>query len=306
MHLFYSRRRLRGFTLIELLVVIAIIAILIALLLPAVQQAREAARRSTCKNNLKQLGLAIHNYHDTHRCFPMSTRNVGNNWGRNNGASWIVMVLPFMDQGPLYERFNFDRGMAEDNANYQLLQTPLPSLLCPSDPTTAVRDDLADWWAWPDCNRGCRSAGRSRGGPAAVTCYMGFQGDWFDTNPPDGIFERSPSVKIAMRDVTDGTTNVLMCGERSPSYSPWCAWGTGNGAWIVTRYAINQAKRTYPNLDNTEVGGIKYGAISMHTGGVQVMLADGSVHFLNENMNLTIYKQLGHMSDGKPAGGYTF
>lgn len=304
MHFSRFRPRSRGFTLIELLVVIAIIAILIALLLPAVQQAREAARRSSCKNNLKQLGLAIHNYHDSHLCFPMSTKNVG--YARSNGASWILMSLPYMDQGPLYSKFNFNVGVAEDNNNYQLVQTPIPSLLCPSDPTPAVRTDLARWWTWPDCDTSCRATGVGKGGPAAVTCYMGFQGQGFDTNPPNGIFERSPSVKMAIRDVTDGTTNVLMCGERSPSYSPWCSWSTGNGVWIVTDYPINQAKRTYPNLDSSEVGGIKYGAISMHTGGIQVILADGSVHFMSENINFTVYKQLGHPSDGAPTGGYTF
>lgn len=297
----HSFRR-HGFTLIELLVVIAIIAILIALLLPAVQQAREAARRSQCKNNLKQLGLAIHNYHDTHNAFPMSARNIPG----TNGFSWISMSLPFFDQAPLYNQLNFNYTLLDtmNSNNRTLIETPMPTLLCPSDPTQAVRSDLARWWAWPGEPSPTQPA--SQGGPAAVTCYMGFQGDWFDTHPPDGIFERSPAQKVRMRDIIDGTSNVLMCGERSPSYSPWAAWAAGNGVWICTRYRINQIRETVPVPDPTEAGGVKYGAISMHTGGIQVLMADGSVHFLSENMDFDTYQQLGHMSDGMPIGGNSF
>ncbi len=284
----------KGFTLIELLVVIAIIAILIALLLPAVQQAREAARRSTCKNNLKQLGLAIQNYHDTHRTFPMNTRNVTG----TNGFSWIAQSLPYLDQTPLYKKLNFNQKLTSA-VNRPVIQTPIPTLLCPTDPTTAVRSDLANWWAWP-AEPTPGTVGR---GPAGVTCYMGYQGDWFDTNPPDGVFERSPSIALRMRDVTDGTSNTVIIGERSPSYSPWCAWAAGNGAWIVDRYRINQIRETQPVPNAAEVGGVKYGAISMHAGGIQVGLADGSVHFLNENMNHNIYRQLDRHNDGLPLGG---
>ncbi|MBW3542411.1 MAG: DUF1559 domain-containing protein [Planctomycetes bacterium] len=295
----------RGFTLIELLVVIAIIAILIALLLPAVQQAREAARRASCKNNLKQLGLAIHNYHEIYSMFPMSAPRPSGPapsvpHPRNNGFSWMAMILPQIDQTPLYQKLNFNGGLWENTTNRQLVQTPIPSLLCPSDPTQAVRSDLARWWAWPDCTL---CGGR---GPAGVTCYMGFQGDWFDTPVPDGLFERAPSRPVRIRDVIDGMTNVLALGERSPSYSPWCAWAAGNGTWIVSRYTINQARRVWPVPDAREIGGIKYGAISMHVGGIQVLLADGSAHFLSENINHTIYKQLVHHADGQPAGGYSF
>lgn len=297
------RPRIRGFTLIELLVVIAIIAILIALLLPAVQQAREAARRTQCKNNLKQIGLAVHNYHDVNNTFPMNARATQ---PVTNGFSWIAMSLPYFDQAPLYNQIDFNLKTTDTTgspSNRALIETPLPMLLCPSDPTQAVRSDLAAWWSWPAAPS--PTGGRNSGGPAGVTCYMGYQGDWFDTNPPDGVFERSPAVAVRFRDVIDGMSNTLIVGERSPSYSPWCSWATGNGVWIVDRYPINQIRRTAPVPNNTEAGGVKYGAISMHIGGMQGLFADGSVHFLSENMDFTVYRQLDRHRDGQPVGGFT-
>ena len=135
-------RKLRGFTLIELLVVIAIIAILIALLLPAVQQAREAARRSTCRNNLKQIGLAMHNYADIHKCFPsgcMSTTGNANPPGGPQMWGWGVMILPQVDQAPLFERLLVNKQtfyqLLNNTALRSLIQQELPVYRCPSDTT---------------------------------------------------------------------------------------------------------------------------------------------------------------------------
>ncbi len=139
---FRSPLRCRGFTLIELLVVIAIIAILIALLLPAVQRAREAARRTQCKNNLKQLGLAIHNYHDTHRCFPPN--GVGN---IQNSNTWSAQafILPFLEGSTLYNKIDFNVGYAHNNntgvtpGSLHVKAMRIPVLLCPSDPNDRQR-----------------------------------------------------------------------------------------------------------------------------------------------------------------------
>jgi prepilin-type N-terminal cleavage/methylation domain-containing protein len=292
-----------GFTLIELLVVIAIIAILIALLLPAVQQAREAARRTQCRNNLKQFGLAIHNYHDTHSTFPMNCPSITG--VRVNGFSFLAQTLPYIDQGPLYNRLNFNLPTVDtaNSQNRELVKTPIPGFLCPSDPTQGVRTDLAASWAYPNAPSPAQAS--NAGGPAGVTCYKGFMGVGFDTNPPNGMFERQPRVPVRMRDIIDGTSNVIAMIEHTPSYAPWCAWAASNGAWAAsTDYGrINQIKLTFPVPNNTETGGLKYAVVSMHVGGAFALFADGSVHFLSENMDSTTYKEIGCHNDGLPVGG---
>ncbi len=304
----FRRKRDSGFTLVELLVVIAIIGILVALLLPAVQSAREAARRMSCNNNLKQLALSVHNYHDTYKVFPTSANHRDPRPQLpTNGFSWIAKVLPFLEQQPLHDTLDFNRSLKDGtptdiNTNWGRIQAVIPTLLCPSDPTQAVRNNLARWWAWPAEPSPTQPV--SQGGPAGITTYMGYQGWWFDTCPPDGVFERSPCQGVKFRDMLDGTSNVMMLGERSPSWSPWCSWAAGNGAWIVTRYPINQARKTWPTPNPAEQGGIKYGAISLHPGGVEAAMGDGSVHFLAETMDFNTYVQLGHMADALPTGGF--
>ena len=135
-----SLQPVRAFTLIELLVVIAIIAILIALLLPAVQQAREAARRSQCKNNLKQLATAIHTYHEMAKMFPSNINSTGwSGQGNVGGFSWISNSLPYMDQGPLYKTLNCNQSAATAGKNLTAFQTVIPGLLCPSNVQPGLR-----------------------------------------------------------------------------------------------------------------------------------------------------------------------
>ena len=297
-----SQRIPRGFTLVELLVVIAIIGILIALLLPAVQAAREAARRLECTNNLKQLGLATHTYHDTHKCLPMNI--VSDENPQSSGFSWITMALPFFEQGTLYDQFDFNVSLIDSasSKNRDMINTPIATLLCPSDPTPRVRDDLSTWWCWPVCAPGSHGQG-----PAAVTCYMGFQGEDFTLppDPPDGLFERTPTTPIRFRDILDGTSNVLAIGERSPSYSSWCAWAGVNGVWICTEFGINEIRGLYPVPPGQlrYVDGPAYGAVRLHPGGINATFADGSVHFLADTMNVEVYRQMSRHRDGLPVGG---
>jgi prepilin-type N-terminal cleavage/methylation domain-containing protein len=214
------RRGKRGFTLIELLVVIAIIAVLVALLLPAVQQAREAARRSTCKNNVKQIVLALHNYHDTASCFP-----IGNNYntagcqpaGGKRGAPWTVAILPQLEEGPLYNTLNFNNpfpsyswfngggGAFGDNGgpNDLAWQRPMPKMQCPSDPFSLPTTNHTDYF-------GVQGGGNPPAGQNFFPCNggSGGSGRMFFNN---GILFLNSSVRLG--DVTDGTTNTFLLGE---------------------------------------------------------------------------------------------
>ncbi|MCA9046851.1 MAG: DUF1559 domain-containing protein, partial [Planctomycetaceae bacterium] len=198
--------RHRGFTLIELLVVIAIIAVLIALLLPAVQQAREAARRSQCKNNLKQIGLALHNYHDTFTVFPPGyiTRNINNTamatMESGPGFAWGTMILPYIDQAPLYNHFDFNED-ATDHHNAEHGSEFLPVFACPSDPQPnkfTVTDGGGTTYEL---------------GSANYVGIFGYGSVTMNAGQPqgDGLFYRNS--RKGMRDVTDGTSNTIMVGE---------------------------------------------------------------------------------------------
>ncbi|OYW21329.1 MAG: hypothetical protein B7Z55_05895, partial [Planctomycetales bacterium 12-60-4] len=188
------RSRRHGFTLIELLVVIAIIAILIALLLPAVQQAREAARRTQCKNKLKQFGLALHNYHDTHNCLPGQSiadiYNAGTNEGWN-GWSGVAMLLPFMDQAPLYNSLDLEQYWDRGTANQRGTRVPIAAFTCPSDPMASKKP---------------------QGSSSPITyCFSaGPASTWHINNPP-GPFSRWSSTRF--RDFTDGTSTTIMMSE---------------------------------------------------------------------------------------------
>ena len=187
----------RGFTLIELLVVIAIIAVLVALLLPAVQQAREAARRTQCKNNLKQIGLALHNYHDVLLCFPPEAIHTFQPQGPSPSArnfTWITMILPYVDQAPLYQSINFNAPLwGQMVGGKEVRAKMLPGFNCPSDVG----------WGDPSRTRGF-----------AWTDYAGAAGWDFWDRPDDqhgGIFTAMTAVQL--RDVSDGTSNTIMVGE---------------------------------------------------------------------------------------------
>ena len=192
-----SSQRTRGFTLIELLVVIAIIAVLIALLLPAVQQARESARRTQCKNNLKQFGLALHNYHDVHGTFPGGVVSTANEVGVSPTSSWVgwsgvSMLLPFIDQAPLYSTLDFNTYWDTGAANQLGTRVVVPGFTCPSDPVGGKRPQAS-------------------AGPISYCLSAGPAADW-DVRPvPPGVFSLWSSVR--MRDFVDGTSNTIAMSE---------------------------------------------------------------------------------------------
>lgn len=311
-----------GFTLVELLVVIAIIGILVGLLLPAVQAAREAARRMQCSNNLKQIGLALHNYHDGHRSFP----KVWYYWnGNSNGADrqpagffsgfgWRVMILPFMEQGNLYNQFDFSQPIHSTNSpagavpNLTLVQTPVQTYLCPSDPTGARTKPGNQylWSNWCFPHGGC-----PQNVSVAVTTYKGLTGAGYDqvfaqVPYPAAMFDRRRGAGMKFSSMSDGTTNTIAVTESSPEFNAWTGWAT----WHVAAHAQqgpNHARRFYgstvrPANQHGWTAGLT--ASSFHVGGVNTVMGDGSVHFLSENINLLTYQQLVDPDDGFPVGGF--
>jgi len=292
------RRRLRGFTLIELLVVIAIIAVLIALLLPAVQQAREAARRTQCKNNMKQFGIALHNYHDTFQMFPIGGFRQGTNIG--TGMSWHVGVLPYVDQAPLYNQFNFNVIQYNHASNLPLSMNTPPGFFCPSGQLNRS-------------NNGSEQVGSQFASSVHYYGVMGPKG----TNPVSGAaysvdtsagghgdFSRAGlmgrHVSRRMADVIDGTSNSLALGEISwvtaNCYRAWIrgADSTAIGSAKNVNFGINVQAYTASNFNDVSFG-------SQHVGGCHFLNADGSVVFLSQNMDLTVYKSLASINGGETA-----
>ena len=338
------RSRWRGFTLIELLVVIAIIAVLIALLLPAVQQAREAARRTQCKNNLKQLGLALHNYHDVHGAFPMECY-----WGYKAGGAmlpyhhtWLSGLLPYFEQTALYNSIDFTLP-AWDVPNNQPrphLTTQLPSLRCPTD-------------------SGLEPVTQTQG--VAITNYAAAHGfDWWSRGPLDrqggnliwsgGIF--TPQLSSDIGDIRDGTSNTVMLGEVTTvarKNGPQHTSGTGTrrvgsgeavfraafvgGSFTAAMHAGGSEALSsgsfvglpFVNPDGTNIGGwwkagphllapyfqSSYGpnnewpgADSEHTGGIQVAMGDGSVRFISETINWTLWNGINTKANGEVTGDF--
>ena len=304
-----------AFTLIELLVVIAIIAILIALLLPAVQQAREAARRTQCKNNLKQFGLGLHNYLDVHGRFPPGQQfrgtwdgtadNAGAAGDGGTGFAWGSQVLPFMDQAPLYNQFDFKVPIANTSIpasvnNSKLAATALPFIRCPSDTAPAT-----------DVQGGAGLVGSIR--PVAVSSYKGSagsyqgnQGGWpFNVQERrNGLFYRDSA--IALREITDGTSNTLAVGEVCWAQAQngrfygavdfqtgYALDGTGNNPQSQRFMATTQDAMNLPVLTTPPPNGNAAerndAFSSQHVGGAQFVLCDGSVRFISENIQHTTH-----------------
>jgi len=326
----------RGFTLIELLVVIAIIAILIALLLPAVQQAREAARRTQCKNNLKQLGIALHNYHDTFNCFPPAHVRTDSAWPTVGtvtgwrGFSVHAMLLPYIEQAPLYASMNFNTHF-DAAPNTAARRTKLAAFLCPSDTPYPGSADRGN-------NNYPGSMGPSRG---QYVTPLGIRNGAFNFD-----------VITRMGDFRDGTSNTIAFGEHlvgdnnNTSYRPGdvvrgiafgtlpatkptaaeldaygvaCNAGTANHHSHGGReWAIGMPAQTlfntaappnwkYPTCQSCSGCGWMdsqgmFPARSRHTGGVQVTLADGAVRFVSENVDLTTWQNAGSINGEEVLG----
>jgi prepilin-type N-terminal cleavage/methylation domain-containing protein len=304
-------RRRPGFTLVELLVVIAIIGVLVALLLPAVQSAREAARRMSCSNNLKQLSLALHNYEDTHKAFPPAGID-------SNHMSWVVMLLPYFEQKALYDQFNFNRGGWNALNRITLVQgVRIKAILCPD--LLVKSDSYSLHVGNPDESNvsalhyygvlgpsGPTSAGSTDqylvqgvGNAGFGFCAMqgAFgQGIW---NGKDVIPTSNP-----LRTFTDGTSNTLLLGELAwPKFPHWRPWTRG---WYSdARGTLLLAGKNVKNPINSKLfdpwNDDTFG--SLHPGGCMFSRADASIHFLRQNIDMPTYRALASRDGGEPIAG---
>ena len=306
-------RRRRAFTLIELLVVIAIIAILIALLLPAVQQAREAARRTQCKNHLKQWGLALHNYHDVAKQFPPSCINPGATRsgafvpsGQIRNFTGYLMLLPYIDQAPLYQRidFNVATGRADwrnrGGGGYQsvLDGKSVPIQYCPSDPEfdrvhNYGRQNMYTARQYTRVNYGFVHENYE---------YSGGSGRFWSKNTSSQRSAFGINQSAAFRDITDGTTNTLLMIETpqrksSSAYGPYLQAYTHTHFITPWRRGLNERYRGNPYP-------YAWGAGSHHASGCHALLGDASVRFLNENMDRTTLRRIESISGGENVGEF--
>jgi len=302
-----SCRARSGFTLVELLVVIAIIGILIALLLPAVQAAREAARRSQCSNNLKQLGLGLHNYHDTYKSFPAGYINIAGNmnlWG------WSAMILPYVEQGALYDEIKPNVNWLEDVADAYVtasgdpnlrdllvLSQPISVFRCPSD-EGPVQNVYRDRFPW---------ANGANTGRIATSNYVAAVDTWRIADNSNnrecskgqygsqsiGMFR--PNSGYRFRDIRDGSSNVIALGERR--YRVTLDNGNLYTVGAATVFGIRRRNSEAHRADqlacgcvpinsnlNSAAGFKRHGFSSLHPGGSQFTLADGSVRFISETI----------------------
>lgn len=290
-------RSRHGLTLIELLVVMAIIAILIGLLLPAVQQAREAARRVQCRNNLKQLGLALHNYHSAHSLFPPGyLKKPDPVEGNASGFGWLSMLLPQLDLTTIYHRFDWNVALFDPrNEQARLLQPVV--VLCPAENYSAQRMLKMGTYDF------------------AMGCYVANFGPGdMDADPDDrrGLFSRNSSTSA--RDVTDGLSNTLAVGERTNGpfrlahlHDTHTVYET---VWSGCVRQFDDVADEHPHMVLFQTGHVINDPHSddrdlsaSHIGGAFFLFGDGAARFIGENIDGGVYSRLGTRAEGLPIGG---
>jgi len=328
------RRPRPAFTLIELLVVIAIISTLIGLLLPAVQKVRSAAARTQCQNNLKQLGLALHNYEGANGRYPVGYLSTPGNGFRDSqtgdwgpGWSWLVYLMPYLEQDNLYRSLRLDLP-CWDAANAAAVKTPVPGFLCPAatgnTPTVGVTDLSMNVW---------QNAVFAR---ANYVHNVGWNDIWSSpatTNYDDpvlgcnGVMYRNSKIRVA--DVTDGLSNTVFAGERTPyladavwagvvpgakhySYNQFASSGTGGPGINYDNAGSYVGANSGPSIyESPQVIHPPNSALghtdqmhSQHAGGANVLFGDGSVRFIRETIPLSLFRDLSSRGGGEVVGDY--
>lgn len=329
------KRRAYAFTLIELLVVIAIIGVLIGLLLPAVQKVREAANRMRCQNNLKQIGIALHNYHGVYEYFPPGCLHTV------ASLNWRGRILPYLEQDSLYNSLSLTSGnVSWGGLNPQLVKRGLPVYMCPSsslDPfygsVAGVNTDGALIHAYIGISGATPDPIGRLGGSLCTTTMYGNM-----TFANTGMLTVNQGIRIA--DCTDGTSNVIAVAEQSglvgtndirnyyrggwagaamdgnyagdstgphtQSFSVWCPTGSG----VINAYTMGITVVAYRNNSKTAPGpaSFSYSANtilnSFHPGGINVVLTDGSVRFVSDNVDFTNFQNLCVRDDGQVVADY--
>ncbi len=312
----------KGFTLIELLVVIAIIAVLIALLLPAVQQAREAARRTQCKNNMKQIGLALHNYESTFSCWPPGSLGLKQN--AMMIPNWRLQIFPYLDQAPLYNAMNYTVAFGGSGATVNttaLSRRVIPAYVCPS----STLDPCPDLGSNAQLTMVPMYVGIAGGYPDVAGRVVGSASNYGGFYTNNGMLLVNEMTR--MRDAVDGTSNTMMVAEQSgrigtqdirsgyyggftgsnfDNPSPITASNpAGTDSWSVgvtcVQYKIN-SPTTAGGSDNPWDANTVIN--SFHTGGIHGLLADGSVRFISNNVDFNTLVNLCSRNDGVPLGEF--
>ena len=291
-----KRRATRGFTVIELLVVISIIAIVLALALPSVQQARQDARATTCKNNLKQIALAMHNYHDVYTTFPPAWTNHHAKAGAEVRFGWTVSLLPYVDHARLFNQLDLN---AQNPPANELFQMKNAAYRCPADTT-------------PDVNtlRGNYGTSNYSGnfGPVAPPRWLpgrmsaGWPGQADTPLKADGIMSLNSSV--GLRHITDGSSNTFLVGERSVT--------SGAGIWVGVGGNEFENDQVTDCSAGNEINTGFAAFSSRHVGGANFALADGAVRFISDMIDsragtgdkMGTYQKLSNRADGQILGGF--
>jgi prepilin-type N-terminal cleavage/methylation domain-containing protein/prepilin-type processing-associated H-X9-DG protein len=302
-----DRRLARGFTLVELLVAIAIIGVLVALLLPAVMQAREAARRVQCRNNLKQFGIALQTYHDSYRAFPINTSYTHSVGPMSVTRSWMQCLLPFIEQRPLHDLIDPGKTISDNRAH---AERAIAVFLCPSSADPAqmpVRADVPDDWVLAITNyKACAGSNWNWGDFVHFSPTGRFAGSTDGLNQGNGLIceGRAAPVVTRMSDVRDGASNTIAIGETVGAWTKWAWWFSQNAVTGTCAIPLNYEVEGISREENIVNWENNYGFMSRHTGGGHFALVDGSVRFISEDIDFDVYRNLATLSGGEVIGDY--